>query len=456
MIVHIGFDDMDSLSGGCTSYICALIIERISRLRVRFLDYPNLIRLNPNVPWKTKGNGAICLRVETDEELRDLEEAVVGLVEENADLEDPRTSPGIVFLPGEVPREVEEFSERALFDLVKLSSAIKLVRDNGGEAIGLKGGRGIVGGLAAIGNRLLSDHTFEMIAYRARENYGKRRLVDPESVEKMDRLTRPMTFNNLDRESGRVLITPRGPDPVLVGIRGESPDILFDAFSKVKIGEPVERWVLFRTNQGTDAHLRVDFRIVELKPFRSACIKGIVSSPPKVIEGGHVIFKLSNGSGEIDCAAYEPSGDLNRVARKLIVGDLIKAYGGVRRASRAHPRTMNLEKIEILELARVLEFRNPKCPSCGRGMESAGRGQGYRCRRCKTEAKEKVAFEVPRAISPGTYLASPRAHRHLTKPLSRYGLEKGSWAPSPPGPFFGLGPPPARIPRWPLGGCQPI
>ncbi|MEM3590158.1 MAG: tRNA(Ile2) 2-agmatinylcytidine synthetase, partial [Candidatus Bathyarchaeia archaeon] len=162
MIVHIGFDDMDSLSGGCTSYICALIIERISRLRVRFLDYPNLIRLNPNVPWKTKGNGAICLRVETDEELRDLEEAVVGLVEENADLEDPRTSPGIVFLPGEVPREVEEFSERALFDLVKLSSAIKLVRDNGGEAIGLKGGRGIVGGLAAIGNRLLSDHTFEM------------------------------------------------------------------------------------------------------------------------------------------------------------------------------------------------------------------------------------------------------------------------------------------------------
>ncbi len=445
MIVHIGFDDMDSLLGGCTSYICALIIERISRLRVRFLDYPNLIRLNPNVPWKTKGNGAICLRIETEEELRDLEEAVVEVVEENAELEDPRTSPGIVFLVGEVPREVEEFSERALFDLVKLSSAIKIVRDKGGEAIGFKGGRGIVGGLAAIGNKLSGDHTFEMIAYRARENYGKRRRVNPDSVERMDRLTRPMTFNNLDPESRRILITPRGPDPVLVGIRGESPGILFEAFSRLEIGEPVERWVLFRTNQGTDAHLRADFKICELKPFRSACVMGVVSSPPRVIPGGHVIFRLSNGSGEIDCAAYEPSGDLNRVARSLIVGDLIKAYGGVRRASREHPRTINLEKIEILELERAFEFRNPKCPSCGRGMESAGRGQGYRCRRCKTEAKEKVAFEVPRAISPGLYLASPRGHRHLTKPLSRYGLEKKGWAPSPPLPFFGLGPPPAII-----------
>jgi len=446
LILHMGFDDMDSLSGGCTSYICALILERISELRVRFLDYPNLIRLNPNVPWKTKGNGAICLRIETDEGLGDLEEAVVDIVERSADLGDPRTSPGIVFLPGDVPREIEEFSERALFDLVSPSSAVRLLRSHGGEAIGFKGGRGIVGGLAAIGNRLLGDHTFELIAYRARENYGKRRRVDPGSVERMDRLTSPMTFNNLDRGSGRILITPRGPDPVLAGIRGESPQVLFEAFSMLRIGEPVERWVLFRTNQGTDAHLRARFEIGRLRPFRSVCVEGSVSSPPRVIAGGHVIFKLSDGTGEIDCAAYEPTGDLNKAARLLAVGDLIRAYGGVRRASKGHPRTINLEKIEVLRLARVLELRNPKCPSCGRGMESAGRGQGYRCRRCGTAAKEKVAIEIPRAISPGLYLASPRGHRHLTKPLSRYGLEKAGGCGPPIVPFFGLGPPPARAP----------
>ena len=446
MIVHIGFDDLDSLSGGCTSYVCALVIEEVSRFRVRFLDYPNLIRLNPNVPWKTKGNGAVCLRIETEEELSDLEEAVVGLIEANADLEDPRTSPGIVFLRGEVPREVEEFSERALFDLVSLSSAIGLVRREGGEAIGFKGGRGIVGGLAAIGNRLLGDHTFEMIAYRTPGNYGKKRRVDPESVERMDRLTRPLTFNNLDRGSGRILITPRGPDPVLLGIRGESPDVLFEAFSHLEIGEPVERWVLFRTNQGTDAHLRVDFRIGQVRPFRSVCVRGTVCSPPRVIAGGHVVFRLSDGTGEMDCAAYEPTGDLNRAVRGLAVGDLIRACGGVRRASPRNPRTINLEKVEVLELAKAFELRNPKCPACGKGMESAGKGQGYRCRRCKTEARGKVSSEIGRALSPGLYLASPRGHRHLTKPLSRYGLEKGGGAPGSVGPFFGLGPPPARIP----------
>jgi len=48
--LHIGFDDTDSPKGGCTTYIAALLVEKLSIMSVSFMDYPNLIRLNPNVP----------------------------------------------------------------------------------------------------------------------------------------------------------------------------------------------------------------------------------------------------------------------------------------------------------------------------------------------------------------------------------------------------------------------
>ena len=66
--LHIGLDDTDSPAGGCTTYIAALLVEKLIGLGCTFIDYPNLIRLNPNVPWKTRGNGALCLRIMCQED----------------------------------------------------------------------------------------------------------------------------------------------------------------------------------------------------------------------------------------------------------------------------------------------------------------------------------------------------------------------------------------------------
>ncbi len=63
--MHIGLDDTDSTKGGCTTYLAALLVEELGKFHVEFTDYPGLIRLNPNVPWKTRGNGALCLRFGT-------------------------------------------------------------------------------------------------------------------------------------------------------------------------------------------------------------------------------------------------------------------------------------------------------------------------------------------------------------------------------------------------------
>ena len=38
------------------------IIQKIIK-KYEIIGYPRLVRLNPNVPWKTRGNGALCLRV---------------------------------------------------------------------------------------------------------------------------------------------------------------------------------------------------------------------------------------------------------------------------------------------------------------------------------------------------------------------------------------------------------
>ena len=69
--LHIGIDDTDSPRGGCTTYIAALLVEKLSNMGATFIDYPNLIRLNPNVPWKTRGNGALCLRIKCDDTTTD-------------------------------------------------------------------------------------------------------------------------------------------------------------------------------------------------------------------------------------------------------------------------------------------------------------------------------------------------------------------------------------------------
>ena len=424
--LHIGIDDTDSVKAGCTTYIAAVLVEKLHKVG-SFLDYPNLIRLNPNVPWKTRGNAALSLRINLDEELIDeVIGEVVDIVEEMSQLEHPRTDPGIAFLVGEVPQEFTSFARRTIQDVVSKKEALDLIRHFGAEAVGFKSGRGIIGALAAVGETLTGDHTFELIAYRTADNRGGPRMVDSASIFKMDAEMAGLTCHNVDREKRRVLLTPRGPDPVLLGVRGESPNAVKKAFQILDIQEEVERWVIFRTNQGTDAHLRRIEKIAQIQPYRPVIAVGSVVVEPHNIPGRHVIFAIEDDSGQIDCAAYEPTGKFRNIVKKLIKGDVVEVYGGVRPSSKRNPKTINLEKIGIISLASEFSLRNPVCSVCGKSMESMGRGKGFRCKRCglRVYDVEKVHSEVKRDIEEGLYIPPPRAHRHLTKPVSRYGLEK--------------------------------
>jgi tRNA(Ile2)-agmatinylcytidine synthase len=410
----IGIDDTDSKHGMCTTYLGALLARRLSKFC--HIQRMRLLRLNPNIKWKTRGNASICLWLETSK-TDEVKQAVLETVEKNAVFHDPMTNPGVVFYQGKPPREFSDFYWRCLREVLEPKEAEKLAREHGAEVHGYKNGRGVIGALAAIGSEL-RDRTYELIAYRIRENWGKKRRVDEGSVYRMDSHTYPLTFNNIDHASGRVLVTPSSPCPVLLGIRGEQEEVLRQAFEMLIINEPVGATVVYETNQGTDAHIKRVKRVSEAKLGSSVALKGKVMTEPRRIRGGHVVFSLSDGDDSIDCAAYEPTKDFRRVIAALAPGDEVEVYGGIREN---HRITVNLEKIRVLELKKVYDEHNPRCKKCGRRMESAGRGQGVRCRRCGTHGHGKERIIKKRLLSEKFYQVPPGAMRHLSKPLVRTG-----------------------------------
>ena len=231
----------------------------------------------------------------------------------------------------------------------------------------------------------------------------------------MNEMTYPQTFDNIDTETNRILITPRGYDPIFCGIRGESSQTVSAAFDIVKSHEKINFVQIFETNQGTDAHLR-DKKISGAKPYDCVKLKGVVSEKPKTNIGGHVFFKIKDGSGEISCAAYKQTGNFRKIVLNLIPGDVVNVYGGIGK----YPNTINLEKIETITLAKQYDKKPPIC--CKKAMTSAGRGKGYKCKKCgkRIRSDNVILRPISRDLKNGLYEVPPRARRHLSKPLIRY------------------------------------
>lgn len=419
---HIGLDDIDSPSGGCTTHFASLVTEFLHKLNVHWLDYPGLIRLNPAVPYRTRGNGAVVLRFRTELDiLEELTARIEDMTRRYVDQSYPNTNPGFVLVTDSIPSEVRAVAEQALWRALPRDLAKRVVEKHALYHFSRGNSRGLVGALAAIGNTLEGDHTYEYIAYRSLDDCNGDRRVDHHSVRVMDNQMGDSVFNNIDTETGRVIVDPHGPDPVLYGIRGESAASVLKAGKKVRSGQPVDRWMIFRTNQGTGAHLEHVVHVMELRPYMTAMVEGVVRKTPRTIEGGHVILRISDTTGEIDAAAYEPTGGFRETVRQLRIGDECRFYGSVRPRSRTHGRTLNLEGMEVLRVVPVIKHRNPLCPDCGKRLKSAGRGKGHKCAKCgfRSTELEKKAVPVERGLKKGVFLPPQRAQRHLTRPLER-------------------------------------
>jgi tRNA(Ile2)-agmatinylcytidine synthase len=427
----LSFDDTDSPEGMCTTYLAALVIEELSDYDL--IGLPRLVRLNPNIPWKTRGNAAICLAFGfgsgpsrpcgdlNETQLRcyaegrqcdpdDLLRRAAKVLERVAKFECDKTNPGIVASGRKPPQSLYW---RAVREVVSLKEVESVLRETGATWKKYKGGRGVIGAAAAMSWRP-KDRTWEVVAYRSPTRFGTPRDIDSKSVIAMDKSTR-MTFNNYDYENDHIAIAPGSPCPILFGVRGDSADELLKARTMIK-GERPDKWLLFMTNQATEDHI-VARRIASLRPRDSARIEARVVSRPVTIPGKHVILRVSDGT-EVDAAFYEPSRRFRAVARALIPGDEIVLYGSVRET----PRSLNVEKMHVRRLVRdVRKVHNPVCKNCAKRMGSLGSGQGFRCKRCGAKAPPAKAEykSFPRAIKTGWYEPPVASRRHLHKPVRR-------------------------------------
>ncbi len=418
MRLHIGIDDTDSPNGMCTTYLGALLHRELSRI-AEPLDLPRLIRLNPNIPYKTRGNGAVTMSFEADEDaIPQIKDTVLFYVSQLSDFEHKNTNPGVVFLEGKVPDELREFSLKALREHVTIGEAEKVAREVGAEYFKFKLGRGIIGSLAAIGYPL-EKFTYELLAYREPENWGTPRRVNGESVFLADKWAYPFSYDNVDPYKRSVLITPHGKDPVLVGIRGIDRGKVLQVFERIEFEEPVAFYQLYKTNQNTDDHL-VQKKIGELKLYDSAVVRGRVPGPYWE-RGRHVFFELEDETGKIRVAAFEPTKKFRNYVRKLLPGDEIIAAGGVKEHEGV--LTLNLEKFYPVKLVPKVEYQKPKCPKCGGTMKS--KGDYLRCKHCGYKMPKKlIPVEVPRDLKKKLYEVPPDARKHLSRPLVLPGGEE--------------------------------
>jgi len=268
--------------------------------------------------------------------------------------------------------------------------------------------RGLVGAAAAVawpGRRA----TWEVTSYRSRERWGGPRTVDPGSVHAAAR-RHPELFLCHDPRTRRLLVAPHTPCPILFGLRGTNPAAVLAARAEIR-SEPVDRWVLFRTNQATGDHLRAR-PVREVGPYLSARIDATVQGRPMTLAGGHVRVSVTDPEGgSIVCLAFEPTKTLPRVVSTLVPGDRVVLAG-----SRGLDAMFRLETVRLVRLGpRYGTPQGPICPACRRRTRSLGMSRGFRCPSCHRRWPPEAALRV--RIAPayprGEYHPTPSARRHL-------------------------------------------
>lgn len=427
----IGLDDTDSRTQGlCTTYLAARIAEAVADAGGQ-VSRTLLVRLNPAVEHKTRGNAALAIH--TDLPAATAAACAADRIDALAVDSDARTSPGLVVAdddPEAVPDAVADFAAHAMCDQLSLATAVDIADAAGYEHRGWAGasdvvGRGRIGALAAVGAWAAFDEwTYEQIAYREFDRCGSPRAVDRDSVFTAADRAYPTVWDTVDREAGQAVCVPNAPGPILYGIRGDDPDAVARVADAID-SETVERTRCFVTNQGTDLHLQAR-TLDSLHDGVASRVDGVVTEPPETREGGHVFFTLGSPDGDdadntatdttADCVAFEPTKRFRDRVRQLRTGDRLTVCGEY------SDGTIKLEKFAVRERRRT-ERVTPTCECCGRRMKSAGRTQGYRCRDCGTTAPGKVTRQLDRELACGWYEVPPCARRHIAKPLVRGGFD---------------------------------
>jgi tRNA(Ile2)-agmatinylcytidine synthase len=409
----------------CTTYIGHKIAETLRNTHNEDAD-TYLIRLNPAAKHKTRGNAAVAIHTTAPQNTAF--NTAKQLVEKHSHPEDTQTNPGIVCTDTEpntttpALNTLGEFTERALTEFIDISEAVDLIEQYNLTSHKIGNGRGRIGALAAIAaHTTFTDWTFETITYRAKPNWGEKRVVDWDAIATAHDELYPRIWDNYDPVTGQGVCVPHTPCPVLLGVRGDDERAVKTAASKITDTGNTERATgqeTFKSNQGTDVQF-IDACVSDTTANKSYTLTGTVATSPETIEGGHVFTTLTCDSPDCTCdenieiVAFEPTKRFRDIIRRLQKGDTVTVYGEITDG------TLKLEKLRVTELKTTTKT-NPYCDDCDKSMSSMGANQGYRCSSCRNTQPEKVTVPLHRELVSGRmYEVPPTARRHLTKPLIR-------------------------------------
>jgi len=394
---RVGLDDTDSHDGGCTTHdLNSLITLLRSEISSFEENERRLVRLWPYAERRTRGNAALCLiatvsKRHSDDFLSILEEWVP---EPGADDDRSSARPAIVVGSGVPP--VNWYWD-AVRSHVKLQSRIESVGETRFKIFTKsESPHGVIGASAAVAWPVLS-HTWELVAWRNEQEIGSDRAVDPEIIGMLGERF-PGTFANRDPTTGRCLVAPRTPCPVLYGIRGSNQTTLVDAHNWLQSFAEIEEApasAVHRTNQCSDDHL-------------TGTGRGTVTTTPVVGAGGHASLHVRGELGSDHLVAFKESGPVNDLLRELQVGDRI-GWAGMQ----SPEGSIHLERMILKDPVPIIDGR-PTC--CGVAMKSTGRRSRLRCIRCGKLESRIWATKQERAR--GSWREPlPSNRRHLAKPL---------------------------------------
>ncbi|ESQ23030.1 MAG: hypothetical protein MGAcid_08490 [uncultured Acidilobus sp. MG] len=135
-LVSVALDDTDSQYGGCTTHLTGILLNELGS-KALLADYPLLVRLNPNIPWKTRGNGATVLRLLYSGDPMDVLELAWQLAQEYTTPRPPLPgkSPGVVVVEGPVWDDpaMRALYRQALTDVVTRDLAERALVKVGGK-----------------------------------------------------------------------------------------------------------------------------------------------------------------------------------------------------------------------------------------------------------------------------------------------------------------------------------
>lgn len=427
--MYLAIDDTDSRIGGCTTYILTEIIRRSG---LEIAGYPRLVRLNPSIPWKTRGNGALAVRLvnggEKGEKIGEIDgedyfcnensnedidqESLLELAAETiydlAFLDEEGTNPGIVISREQPGRDLYE---KCVQDVADIETVRRYLDARNIRYLGIKNSRGIIGAAASL-SWVPMRKTFEALLYK----YPSSPPI-PHEIKMMAALEAQKikgSFNNVDIANRYPAIMPRERTPVVMGIRSVDHLGLLKGLTDLarKYGIAYDRAFLFETNQGTDDHIVKEPG--SLQNFQSYSLNCSVVSFPRVISGSHYFIDVMYGSERLKAAAFEPTKEFRKIFGKLAPGDSINIFGTY------DDGTINVEKMDVKAMARIYTRVPPICNGCGTRMISRGYGD-YRCKKCGERTTKPHYIEEERPDILGKHDVPVIARRHLSMPYSLEG-----------------------------------